>query len=690
MKTALKRVASLLMALIMILEVVAPGVVEARSGNNNRATVSDEAYIPPDGNRIDPDQNHDNRLPEFIDPDDDGYYYTPRKSPARPAQNAPAQAAPKQGVEGNAADVEVSEEKAPKPLIEDEAKSKEMALEFSREKELARVKSPQGSDIESKKFTILTRWDISTANGPVQAGQYFTIKLDDKLMVKEGTQLPRLSYPGYDTITEPPVYNKSQNTITYKLSKTIKENISVPIQVDVDYNTKNINPDDQEFTVVNSVYGMGVVTPKKLLPVVVDANGNMVSTIIEPGRKDVVQIFDYGKNYKVNVDAFGDPVIENGEMKSIRWRIEVTSDTDLKELGFKANFTAVKGSGLGKFDKIQLNNQTVTLADNDIHNMFGIVDSKHHVLEEKANKLYYSFETPVTNKQSAYMLDLSAILTKPNKLGAVRLVLPQGYSQAAIREATPTRVGMNNRTTIMGEFINGTQAKWTITDAVCTGDAGNLPLETRDLGDNQTPVERKTATYKLDPTTGKMVVSKGEQTINAFPDKETDTGNSTGTIAVYEMTTNLTDADQGAKYSVSGVTISQAQDLYVYQEWGMPAGRNMPAQQLKVVDGEGHEQGPYTIGAGKDQKTARRITIPNVKYWTINDDGTATFKGLKIKQSFPQPTPEHGKTYEYREIQNYYRTDIKDYFIHNDVTEKTEDIPVTFSVLNLQSKCNKK
>ena len=688
MKTVLKRVASLLMALIMILEVVAPGVVEARSGNNNRATVSDEAYIPPDGNRIDPDQNHDNRLPEFIDPDDDGYYYTPRKTPARPAQNAPAQAAPKQGNE--AGDVEVSEEKAPKPLIEDEAESKEMALEFSREKELARAKSPQEGGIENKKFTILTRWDISNANGAVQAGQYFTIKLDDKLMVKDEKKLPRLSYPGYDTITEPPKYNKSQNTITYKLSKTIDANISVPIQVDVDYNTKNINPDDQEFTVVNSVYGMGVVTPKKLLPVVVDANGNMVSTIIEPGRKDVVQIFDYGKNYKVNVDAFGDPVIENGEMKSIRWRIEVTSDTDLKELGFKANFTAVKGSGLGKFDKIQLNNQTVTLADNDIHNMFGIVDSKHHVLEEKANKLYYSFETSVTNKQSAYMLDLSAILTKPNKLGAVRLVLPQGYSQAAIREATPTRVGMNNRTTIMGEFKDATHATWTITDAVCTGDAGNLPLETRDLGDNQTPVERKTATYKLDPTTGKMVVSKGEQTINAFPDKETDTGNSTGTIAVYEMTTNLTDADQGAKYSVSGVTISQAQDLYVYQEWGMPAGRNMPAQQLKVVDGEGHEQGPYTIGAGKDQKTARRITIPNVKYWTINDDGTATFKGLKIKQSFPQPTPEHGKTYEYREIQNYYRTDIKDYFIHNDVTEKTEDIPVTFSVLKVdKDKVNK-
>lgn len=96
MKTAMKRVASLLLALIMILEVVAPGVVEARSAGQNRATVSDEEFIPPDGNRIDPDQNAGRQLPNFIDPDDDGYYTPPQKAPSRPAQNAPVQAAPKQ------------------------------------------------------------------------------------------------------------------------------------------------------------------------------------------------------------------------------------------------------------------------------------------------------------------------------------------------------------------------------------------------------------------------------------------------------------------------------------------------------------------------------------------------------------------------------------------------------------------
>ena len=447
MKTALKRVASLLMALIMILEVVAPGVVEARSGNNNRATVSDEAYIPPDGNRIDPDQNHDNRLPEFIDPDDDGYYYTPRKSPARPAQNAPAQAAPKQGVEGNAADVEVSEEKAPKPLIEDEAKSKEMALEFSEEKERVRVASPMNpGGLEDKKFTILTRFDVFTKNGeePVRKGQTFTLHLDDKLMVKDPSTLKRLSHNG-KVITDPPVYNKTANTITYTVKDDITEDIQVPMAVDVDYNTANIDPNAKKFTIINKVTGIGVnKPPKDLLPVVVDSNGNMLSSIIEPGRDDVVEVIEEGDNYKVNVDAYGEPVVNNREMAGIRWTVRITSDRYLvKDLGLKTNFTTVKGSGLGEIQNISVTNTTVPdteFSNNPAEGNLGIVSSKHHNLNTDTKELYYTFYTPRTTKQGSYMLDLSTVLTKKNikgttkpVIGAVRLILPEGYNSDQIR-----------------------------------------------------------------------------------------------------------------------------------------------------------------------------------------------------------------------------------------------------------------
>ena len=688
MKTAMKRVASLLLALIMILEVVAPGVVEARSAGQNRATVSDEEFIPPDGNRIDPDQNAGSHLPNFIDPDDDGYYTPPQKAPARPAQNAPAQAAPKQGNE--ATDAEVSEEKAPKPLTQDEAERKEKALEFSKEKELARAKSPQEGGIKNKKFTILTRFDTSTRQGPIRKGQYFVIHLDDKLTVKDPTSLKRITY-NEKALTEAPVYDQNANTITYKIAEDINEDIQVPVQVEVDYNTDNIDAGEKTFTVINSISGLGVMKPKNLLPVVVDSNGNMLSTILEPGRDDVVQVLDQGKDYKVNIDAFGDPVVQDGKIAGIRWNVRVSSTADLKTLGYSANFTAVKGSGLGAFEDIQVNSKAPAdgeITSNPINGKLGIVDSKHHTLSQSATDLYYTFYTPVKNDQASYMLDLSMALKDRKKVGAVRLVLPQGYSQEAIREATPTRVGMNNRTTILGEFANANQARWTITDAVSTGDEGNsgLPLETRSLKGNQTVATAKAASYKLDPETGQMIEDQSEHPTGNLPIKEMDpTGEqSVGTIAVYEVTTNLNDPEAGEEYSLSGVTISQCQDMYIEQDWTLPAGVNMPGQTFDVRDAQGESLGEWTVGEGEAGKRIRKVTVPGVKYWKIEDDGTAVPRGHKIVQTFDPEKVTVGRTdYKFYEVFNYYDTTKKVHYIHGEANDVTEEKPATFTVLKV-------
>lgn len=691
MKTAMKRVASLLLALIMILEVVAPGVVEARSAGQNRATVSDEEFIPPDGNRIDPDQNAGSHLPNFIDPDDDGYYTPPQKTPARPAQNAPAQTAPKQGNEAN--DVEVSDEKAPKPLTQDEAERKEKALEFSKEKEMARAKSPQEGGIENKKFTIMTRFDTSTVRGPIRKGQYFVIHLDDKLTVKDPASLKRISYNN-KVITEKPVYNSDVNTITYKIAEDITKNIQVPVQVDVDYNTENIDAGEKTFTVTNSISGLGVTKPKNLLPVVVDSNGNMLSTILEPGRDDVVQVLDQGKDYKVNIDAFGDPVVQDGKIAGIRWNVRVSSTVDLMTLGYTANFTAVKGSGLGAFEDIQVNSKAPAVGEitpNPINGKLGIVDSKHHTLSESAKDLYYTFYTPVTNTQASYMLDLSMALSKRNKVGAVRLVLPQGYSQEAIREATPSRVGMNNRTTILGEFANANQARWTITDAVSTGDEGNsgLPLETRTLKGSQNIRTAKAASYKLDPGTGQMVMDKTDHGTGNLPAKESDPAGeqSVGTIAVYEVTTALDNPQAGEEYSLSGVTISQCQDMYIEQDWTLPDGVRMPSQKFDVRDAQGNSLGSYTVlganEANKDKRT-RKVTVPGVKYWKIEADGTAVPRGHKIVQIFDPETVKVGNTdYKFYEAFNYYDTTKKVHYIHDEANDVTKETPATFTVLKV-------
>lgn len=713
MKTALKRVASLLMALIMILEVVAPGVVEARSGYNNRATVSDEAFIPPDGNRIDPDQNAGSRLPNFIDPDDDGYYTPPQKKSSRSGQNDSAQAAPKQGNEAN--DVEVSEEKAPKPLIEDEAKSKEMALEFSEDKERVRVASPMNpGGLEDKKFTILTRFDASIANGPVRKGQTFTLHLDDKLMVKDPSTLKRLSHNG-KVITDPPVYNKTANTITYTVKDDITENIQVPMAVDVDYNTANIDPNAKKFTIINKVTGIGVnKPPKDWVPVVVDSNGNMLSSIIEPGRDDVIQVIEEGDDYKVNVDAYGEPVVNDREMAGIRWTVRITSDTNLKDLGLKTNFTTVKGSGLGEIKNLSVTNKPVPkeeFSKNPAEGNLGIESSKHHDLNTDTKELYYTFYTPRTTKQGSYMLDLSTVLTKKNikgttnpVAGAVRLILPEGYSRDQIREATPTRVGMNNRSTVMGEFTSDSTATWTVTDAVSSKDPGKvntkLPLENRKLEGKQTVSSAQMAVYAINAE-GKMV-QESTSTISDFPKAGDNPGaKSVGTIAVYELKTGLTESDKAEDYAVSGVAISKYQDLYVKQVWGDMPKRDdgtpipMPAQDFIAKGTNGDVLGKWTVGEDTTSKTSRNITLPGAKYWAITNDGEGTVTATRIEHKIEQdfghlPKRINGKDYTYYENLNYYtsdeKTDQKYHYMQNRATETTTDEPGTFNVVKVDYK----
>ncbi len=699
------------MAIIMILEVVTPGVVQARSGYDNRATVSDEEFVPGDA-YVPSAQNQPQRQAPSS--------YRPQRQapntyqPTRPAPSTPGRAETSEETFDPAANkVEVSGEKAPKPLIEDDAKSKEMALEFSEEKERVRVASPMNpGGLEDKKFTILTRFDVSTKNGPVKAGQTFTLHLDDKLMVKDPSTLKRLSNNG-TVITEPPVYDARANTITYKVREDITKDIQVPMAVDVDYNTANIDPNAKKFTIINKVTGIGVTDPKDLLPVVVDSNGNMLSSIIEPGRDDVVEVIEEGDNYKVNVDAYGEPVVNNREMAGIRWTVRITSDTDLKDLGLKTNFTTVKGSGLGEIENISVTNTSVPnteFSNNPAQGNLGIVSSKHHNLNTNTKELYYTFYTPRTTKQGSYILDLSTVLTKKYikgttdpVIGAVRLILPEGYNSDQIREATPTRVGMNNRTTVMGEFTSGSTAKWTVTDAVSSKDPGkdntNLPLENRKLEGKQTIQSAQMAVYAINAE-GKMV-QDSTSTIGGFPQQGTNPGaKAVGTIAVYEVDANLTNPNDAEDYAVSGVAISKYQDLYIKQVWGDMPKRNdgtpipMPQQKFIAKGANDTNLGEWTVNKGEPGKTSRNITLAGAKYWDIVSDGTetkATRLEHKIVQEFiPQEETIGGKQYSYYENLNYYtkdeETDQRYHFIQNRAADTTQGKPGTFDVVKVDAK----
>ena len=278
-------------------------------------------------------------------------------------------------------------------------------------------------DLENKKFTIMTRFDTSTIVGPIKAGQSFIIKLDDRLMVKDGTVLPNILDNGQIIAT--PSYNKNTNSITYTLTKDINKKLQIPLNIDVDYNIakiKELDKDATKHSIKNSITGIGVNGEVKLPETVVDNNGNVVNQIIEPGSNNVLEIVDQGKDYKVYMEAKGSPIVENGKLVAIDWQVKFSSNVDLKELGLISNATLVKGSGLGQFENILLNDNNVSMNDlstNDIEGKFGIVASKNHKLSNSMKEAKFNFRTKVTNVQSKYMIDLSDALQDRQKTGAV-------------------------------------------------------------------------------------------------------------------------------------------------------------------------------------------------------------------------------------------------------------------------------
>ncbi|WP_311377379.1 SpaA isopeptide-forming pilin-related protein [Anaerococcus vaginalis] len=587
---------------------------------------------------------------------------------------------------------EKSEDKKEKKTTEKKGLLPKLRMLFLGQDEPAKPKlaKADANSLADKKFTINTRFDTSNRQGPIEAGQYFIIHLDEKLKVNDPSTLKPVKHNGQ--IIAEPEYEEKTNSIKYKIIKDINDNIQEPLSIEVDYNTDKITiGDDGTFTVINKVSGPGVKAPKNLVPQKIDKNGNPAGSIIEPDRDDVIKIIDdeHG-NYQVPIDITGEPVVENGEMVGINWNMKVHADQSLSTLGFVANFTTVEGSGLGEIEKVLLNGKEVTATD-QLEKALGIVDSKHHKVTDNTQEASYSFYTKVKNKQEKYMVDISVFLKQKNKAGAVRFVLDQGYPKEKIEEATPTRVGINNRTTIQGKFLANDKAQWTITDAISSGDEenGGMPLAKRTLDGDQSVTSGKSAVYGLDEN-GNMVVKENEKAINSIPSKEADPAGTqaVGNIAVYKLDTQLTNSDKPSNYNISGVRISKFRDLYIDQVWNFPVdGMTMPGQKFIAKDKNDNTLGEFHVDEGTAGETTRFVTIPNARYWDINETShEASKRENKIEQEFDQDTVEvNGKTYKYNENANYYQTDTKSQYIQNSAIDITKPNPVTFTVVKVDS-----
>lgn len=559
--------------------------------------------------------------------------------------------------------------------LDDSEDDENSGLELSDEEVPGAVgANPNDLNLDGKKFTVMTRFETSNALGPIKPGQYFNIHLDKELTVKDPSSLEPVRYNGQVIAT--PTYNSKYNIIEYKIVKEIPENIKVPLNIPVDYNPDNITEfnNDGTFTVTNKVSGLGVKAPKDLIPQKVDKNGNLAGSIIEPGRGDVPELIESDdKSYKVDMDAVGIPVVENGVLKGFNWTAQVVSTVNLNGIDFHVNFTTVKGSGLGEIQNLALGGVKIDNPDNNgLTGKLGIVDSVHYKPAEKdGNKFTYTFYTPVTDIQETYMLDINAVAN--GKVGAKRIVGTQGYPREKVADATPKRVGMNNRTSILGEFANSNQAKWTVTDQVSTGDDGKLPLASRKLGGNQTLQSGQVAVYGVDTTKGSSTYGQMVQvgtTGNANPIPEA--GNNptqaqpVGTISAYEYTTNL-DQQNPSAYTLGGVAISKMQDLSIDQNWGLDTGAKMPAQDIKAVDpvNENNVLGTKHVDAATDKSSTRRITIPNVKVWDIDGSGNAKKIQPKVVQDLPKEETIDGKTFQCLENYNYYEPSRHEYYVHN-------------------------
>lgn len=563
--------------------------------------------------------------------------------------------------------------------------------------------NPVGSspnDLENKKFTIRTRFDTSNINGPIKVGQFFTIDLDPRLTVKEGTQLPNIVNNEITLAT--PTYDSASNKIKYQVVSPIAKNLQIPISIDVDYNVdkiKKLDGNSEKHTINNSITGIGV-NPVKLPGVVVNNKGDVVQGITEHDGHQVLEIVEPGSNYRVNMDAHGYPVVKDGKLVSIKWTVKFTSTKNLKDLGLSSNATLVKGSGLQNLENILLNGQEIKtgLSTNEIEGKFGIIASKNHTLQDSTKEVTYTFETKILHPQQKHILDLSVALNNIKKSGAVRLIYDAADAKTYIEDSTSRRVDMTNRTTILGEFAFDTTARWTVTDQVSTEDKiDGFPLETRQLVGKQTLTSSKMAVYGLDKETGKMVIktvnpgTDGSISINGIPEKGTNPKGEQlpGRIAVYEFNTETTDSKDG--FSLSGININKYQPIKIKQTWaGVDSNKIMPAQKIKVLDANGNPlSDEIDVSEGAIGQTEREITLPAVKTWTVDSNGNETRIKPNIVQVLPADTKIGDKTYSYKEKYNYYSSDDRTYHIYNTMTESTNEKDANFTIVKTDSKDSK-
>lgn len=563
--------------------------------------------------------------------------------------------------------------------------------------------------LEGAKFNLKTVYNTSNSFGPIRVGQFFDIKLDPKLTVYDTTNLPDVKHPNTNEVIARPTYNPTTNTIRYNVVKRISDNLSLQLNIPVDYNVDYIRnkaniPQSEGFEVENFVSGFGVTEAKSIGKFKVDKNGNIAGSIIEPGKKNNYQFFENGANYRVEMQANSSPIVENGKLTAIDWTVSFFSSHDLNssEIDLRTNFTIVDGSGLEKIEQIYLNgsplDQSVSDYTNNMGDKFLIKDSKHHKADKPSREYTYTFRTPVAEPQSFYSLDISAMLkgslihTEKNRIGATRLIT-QGYPEEKLTTLTPNRAAANNRTTIKGEFFNEKTMIWKITDEVSSGDDGKLPLETRSPEGNHAKVWNepvKAAYYGLD-SDGKMTKISQDYNLKSLPYQGAypTPDQKPGTIAVYQIQTTRGTGNDNT-YSLSGVNISLYQDLKAKMTWEVRGLMdNPPDSNLEIQAGNETFRQTVTVPYNKNGDLYEKdFTLEGIRLFNVNNGKVEKISPIFSQTFDPEKITVGNKDYTFAQRSVFYNDYTKTYEIQNMVREHTNKKNGSFTIKKVDEKGN--
>lgn len=559
--------------------------------------------------------------------------------------------------------------------------------------------------LEGAKFNLKTVYNTSNSFGPIRVGQFFDIKLDPKLTVYNTTTIPDIRHPKTNEVIARPTYNQATNTIRYMVVKRISDNLSLQLNIPVDYNVDYIRnkeniPQDKGFEVENFVSGFGVTEAKSIGKFKVDKNGNIAGSIIEPGKENNYQFFENGANYRVEMQANSSPIVENGKLTAIDWTVSFFSSHDLssKEMDLRTNFTIVDGSGLEKIEQIYLNGQPIQTKDNDMGDKFLIKDSKHHKADKPSREYTYTFRTPVADPQSFYSLDISAMLkgtiiqNDKNRIGATRLIT-QGYPEERLTTLTPNRASANNRTTIKGEFFNEKTMIWKITDEVSSGDDGKLPLAKRSPEGNHgrtwnQPV--KAAYYGLD-SEGRMIRKRPDYNDKSMPEQGAypTPAQQPGTIAVYQIETKR-GTDKDNTYSLGGVNISLYQDLKAKMTWEVRGlMENPPDSNLEIQAGNETFKQTVTVPYQKKEDLYEKdFTLEGIRLFNVKDGEVEKINPIFSQTFTPDKISVDNKEYTFAQRSVFYNDYTKTYEIQNMVREKTNKKNGSFTIKKVDEKGN--